>query len=448
MKLTSSTTAIVFLCVLTSTLGVAACAEPSTDSDEPEANASDALNDKSRTKKIPNEHPFKNEGGHAATFSTLGDGTLDLTNQFHVTQGTNGRSCGTCHHANAGWSISPAQVEATFQATDGIDPLFLAADANQPNANLSTREGRYAAFNMLRKGLFRRGGPPPATREFDIVRAEDPYGWGSATPQRFNMFRRPLATANFHMAKNIHWDDQFTRLGQTVPQALAAQVMANIKNGQAGATPTAATVDAIVGYESSLSFAQLIVPGAGRLDECGARGGPRNHATQARVVGRFDIFDAWAEGVASPECASAMRASIARGQALFNTKRNARGGTCNGCHSAQNDGSNVNGSLFDVGASQERWASIDGLPVYTVRNRATGVEIRTTDPGKANQTGTWSDMNRFKVPSLRGVAARAPYFHNGIAKSLHDVVGVYEATLGFDFSAEEENDLVAFLNAL
>jgi cytochrome c peroxidase len=63
-------------------------------------------------------------------------------------------------------------------------------------------------------------------------------------------------------------------------------------------------------------------------------------------------------------------------------------------------------------------------------------------------TGAWADLNRFKTPSLRGLAARAPYFHNGVAEDLRDVVRTYETTLGFDFTSQEEDDLVAFLGAL
>jgi len=57
-------------------------------------------------------------------------------------------------------------------------------------------------------------------------------------------------------------------------------------------------------------------------------------------------------------------------------------------------------------------------------------------------------MDRFKVPSLRGLSARAPYFHNGIAPALDDVVLHYQRALGFVFSPEERRDLVAFLAAL
>jgi cytochrome c peroxidase len=46
------------------------------------------------------------------------------------------------------------------------------------------------------------------------------------------------------------------------------------------------------------------------------------------------------------------------------------------------------------------------------------------------------------------VAARAPYFHNGSAKTLRDVVRHYSQRRGFNFTEQEEQDLVAFLRAL
>lgn len=52
------------------------------------------------------------------------------------------------------------------------------------------------------------------------------------------------------------------------------------------------------------------------------------------------------------------------------------------------------------------------------------------------------------MPSLRGLAARAPYFHNGIATTLDDVVAFYQTSLGFVFTSEEAAALVAFLRAL
>ena len=68
----------------------------------------------------------------------------------------------------------------------------------------------------------------------------------------------------------------------------------------------------------------------------------------------------------------------------------------------------------------------------------------------------------FKVPSLRNVALSAPYMHNGTFATLEEVVefyaegggnvdgvkGVDPFVLGFDFTAQEKSDLVAFLYAL
>jgi cytochrome c peroxidase len=56
--------------------------------------------------------------------------------------------------------------------------------------------------------------------------------------------------------------------------------------------------------------------------------------------------------------------------------------------------------------------------------------------------------SRFKPPTLRGLSARAPYFHNGIAATLRDVVRHDDEVQGFGFTQAEEDDLVAFLEAL
>ena len=49
---------------------------------------------------------------------------------------------------------------------------------------------------------------------------------------------------------------------------------------------------------------------------------------------------------------------------------------------------------------------------------------------------------------LRGLAARAPYFHNGSAQSLLDVVNFYDTRFHIGFTAQEKSDLVAFLGSL
>jgi len=394
--------------------------------------------------RLNNNHPFANEGGAAATFSTAG--FVDLQNEFHTPQGTNGRSCGTCHLPESGWSINPCQIEALFAKTAGTAPLFNPLDANSATADVSTPAARRASYSMLRSGLFRRGANLPATAEYTIVAVDDPlHAGGSST--RFEFFRRPLATANFHLALNVGWHSQNGQTATPPPTAgLTAQAVGNVTGAQQGAPASAEVIDAIVTYESQLSFAQLIAHRAGRLDKCGGRGGPELLASQPFVDAPFDLFDAWA--APSHGCGSSPhRRQIARGQALFNAT-NPGGGSCRGCHNAANNGSNVNGTLFDIGASDADKRE-PGMPLYTLLRTSTGEIKQTTDPGRAAAgTGTWATLNRFKVPSMRGLAARAPYFHNGIAKTLLDVVKHYEEKLGFVYTPQEEEDLVAFLNAL
>ena len=63
-------------------------------------------------------------------------------------------------------------------------------------------------------------------------------------------------------------------------------------------------------------------------------------------------------------------------------------------------------------------------------------------------SGKCKDIGRFKGPILRGLAARAPYFHNGSAETLRDVVDFYDQRFDIGFTPQRENDLVNFLNTL
>jgi cytochrome c peroxidase len=63
-------------------------------------------------------------------------------------------------------------------------------------------------------------------------------------------------------------------------------------------------------------------------------------------------------------------------------------------------------------------------------------------------TGLWKDVGRVKGPILRGLASRPPYFHNGSAQSLADVVDFYDKRFNIGFTPREKRDLIAFLNSL
>ncbi len=91
---------------------------------------------------------------------------------------------------------------------------------------------------------------------------------------------------------------------------------------------------------------------------------------------------------------------------------------------------------------------VSGLPVYTLRNLTTGETVRVTDPGRALITGKWKDVARIKGPVLRGLASRAPYFHNGSARTLADVVRFYDIRFSLNLTDGDKADLEAFLAAL
>ncbi len=123
------------------------------------------------------------------------------------------------------------------------------------------------------------------------------------------------------------------------------------------------------------------------------------------------------------------------------------GRRCGGCHNAANNGGNVGGALFDIGASSPDVARSD-MAVFTFKSRVDGKLIRSTDPGAGIRTGNFKDLNKFKAPNLRGLASRAPYFHGGTADTLEKVVDHYRDELGFRFTSDERDALVAFLRAL
>ncbi|HUF91919.1 MAG TPA: cytochrome C, partial [Candidatus Limnocylindria bacterium] len=162
----------------------------------------------------------------------------------------------------------------------------------------------------------------------------------------------------------------------------------------------------------------------------------------------FTLFDAWE--TAGGTYAEARRA-VARGQEIFNGRTfTARASTCSSCHNAPNAGSSSTARLFDVGVSAAARRTPD-LPLYTFRCVAgplAGQARATTDPGLALISGRCEDIGRFKVPVLRGLAARPPYFHNGAAATLDDVVTFYDQQFGIGLTSAERADLAAFLRAL
>lgn len=420
---------------------------------------------------------------------TLDGSALDDTNPFFQSLGTNGRSCVSCHVAKTGWTITPAEVRKRFKETDGLDPIFRTVDgSNSPRANVRTLAARRSAYSMLlSRGVIRIGLPIPANAEFELVAVDDPYGFASAA--ELSLFRRPLPTTNLRFITGVMWDgrESFGPMGTTpiradaTPEentnALIDDLMHQANSattGHAEGSPISEDQRlAIVRFELNLATAQYSDAVAGQLNARGALGGPEHLAEQLFYVtindvlgadvrtGRFEthamtLFDPWASA-RNPE-----RAAIARGAALFGEQRiDITGvgglnddlaapvirGSCTSCHDAPNVGNHSVSLPIDIGISDASRRTPD-MPLYTLRNRTTGETRQTTDPGRALLTGLWKDIGKMKGPVLRALASRGPYFHDGSAADLGEVIDFYDTRFDIGFTDEEKSDLFKFLSAL
>jgi mono/diheme cytochrome c family protein len=85
-------------------------------------------------------------------------------------------------------------------------------------------------------------------------------------------------------------------------------------------------------------------------------------------------------------------------------------------------------------------------PLYTDVNRGILHEPAETgmDPAYAMRTTT----RRYRTTPLRGLATHAPYFHDGSAQTLDDVVDHYNAVLRLGLTANQRRDLIEFLKSL
>jgi cytochrome c peroxidase len=94
------------------------------------------------------------------------------------------------------------------------------------------------------------------------------------------------------------------------------------------------------------------------------------------------------------------------------------------------------------------------LPQITVcqKDPATGLATSscktTTDLGQALIDGKFAHVGKIKGPILRGLAERAPYFHNGSAATLLDAVNFYDTRFNLHLSDRDKHDLVVFLKTL
>lgn len=156
---------------------------------------------------------------------------------------------------------------------------------------------------------------------------------------------------------------------------------------------------------------------------------------------------------------AAMNAAQIRGMNLFFSERL----ECFHCHGGFN---------FTDSSTHEN-ATIDSVGFHNtgLYNLGTEGDYPADNSGIFDLTGERRDMGRFKAPTLRNIALTAPYMHDGSIATLGEVIEHYAAggrtivdgplagagsrspykskfLRGFELSATEKDDLLAFLESL
>jgi len=231
---------------------------------------------------------------------------------------------------------------------------------------------------------------------------------------------------------------------------------------QAKTAPSAAQLAQIVDFELQVYVAQTWDIRGGMLGEkdgppfLGVENLAQAAAANRNTGGPIPSFDLWR----NPGSAQltprqrAFRESAVRGSDLFLTRefplRGQTKGTCATCHQPGNARS------MDIGTTNSAVASASPeLPLFkiTCNSGATphpelGMVFYTQDPGRALITGACADVGSILMQQFRGLASRAPYFVNGSAADLPELVDFYDHRFQIGLSQQDKLDLVNFLSIL
>jgi len=121
----------------------------------------------------------------------------------------------------------------------------------------------------------------------------------------------------------------------------------------------------------------------------------------------------------SPPAGSFDTAAATRGKDVFNGA-----GQCSTCHT---------GSLFTDA---------------NIRLHAPDEVVSEPEPNGEPSYASRSATKMYRTAPLAGLWQHPPYFHNGTAATLEDVVDTYDAKKGLHLTAQQKADLVAYLKSL
>ena len=458
---------------------------------------------------LPRSLSYADDTG-VLTILNLGGDTKTLGHPFFTPLGPNGRACVTCHQPADGMSISVATIQSRWQATAGKDPLFAASDGS--NCPSLPQDDQSSHSLLLEHGLFRIARPwPPRgadgkalVPQFTIEVVRDPTGcnvdkvYGLHSPHpAVSVFRRPRPVANLKYVTAVGYDFEpknglplpldpktglrmsgnifaDSRVGTLEGQASEAMVSHLDVHGK----PDASQIETILNFETQLYAAQRADFVGGLLDEGGALGGPETLAdSKAGVLKgaqhpQWEEFSSWSKpSAALPEQQRAFRESVARGAAIFRDRTflvsdssginsmnfgNPTRDSCNFCHNMTRTGMDLAPGQVDLGTTNEPHADPQpDLPLFKLTcdskyapHPFLGPVVFTHDPGFALTTGKCVDIGKITIQSMRGMAARPPYFSNGSARTIRDVVEYYNRRYQIGLTEQEKQDLTNLMSVL
>lgn len=409
------------------------------------------------------------------------------------------------------WRVTAGR-DPVFAAIDGSNNPSLPQDKESSHSLLLNRGLIRVGLPWPPRPIAGRAVMPEFTIEVVSdptgVNFDSTYGFKSRQPT-ISVFRRPRPVANlkYVMAPDAIFNIKTGELTARDPdtgepvgmnlmadsrhltlkeQAIGAYV--DHQEGHSDLAPQA--LRAIVDFESQVYVAQAVNRLGRSLVEVN---GPAGLGPRAMADGRvhvlannqrdpvFRVFEPWMKPERLPAGLSSaereLRASVARGSDIFLLRQfwlrdaahinsiglgNPIKRTCTTCHNAQMTGMDLAPGWVDVGTSNyPTWTEPPvfsdkaELPVFKITcDRAApphpylGRTIYTTDPGRALITGRCNDVGSLVMGQFRGLAARAPYFANGSAATLRELVDFYDRRFDMKLSETEKQDLVNFLSVL
>ncbi len=328
-------------------------------------------------------------------------------------------ACGSCHHPHNSGSDPRSRIGSPQATNPGVDGVYGTEDdvVGSPGVPRHRADGSYEwspEFGLREQVTRRKAQSVTDSAFFDRLfwdgRAGeellDPLSGAVVIPSGAALETQSLAppvNATEMGYEGRDWNNVVARIAASRPLALAPSVPA-----------------ALAAWIGERGYPELFAEAFGTPEITAARFAMAVASYERTLYSDRTPFDADLSSISDPPPAEK------RGRQLFTDK------LCDQCH--------------------ERTLLSDKLHRYI------GLRPESEDEGRAEVTGLDRDRGRFKTPSLRNVALRSPFMHDGRFATLEEVVDFYDRGGDFDgpnkdvffvkplhLTEQDKSDIIAFL---